>query len=435
MPWSSNHLFTFSIVVFRIPFLIEQYPQVSVICRKLRNKTHVEFAALPQRRSSLSSTHVNAPVPFGTSTKIGGYSLRMTKKKTCDVCKHPYSFTKVYATDMPTRLPPVLLLRRVAQQSFFAMLFAVRAVAVAIIWLAVLPWVTVMTWRMYFSMGDSTAWWISDRPRPPDAPEQLSPFYLAFYSEPTAVPPPDTFIARVATNPLWISLSSDIFTGQIIASLVVLTFVAVFLLREWISQNARPGVFEDEDPEPVPVPLPLPPPPPQQQQLLELPRAPPPHPNPNVNDRIALAQRQMDAVRAMDAMRTFDPAPERPNRKRRLSHKGKEPEEAGGIATSSAVASGSRRRTRKEESENDGQTLHHRRLQQARLSRNLHRQGISVPDSSALDNSDNFEFTFRSATHFPPGSGRRSVSAVSCLVSLPVRSRNEYIPLSTLPIT
>ncbi|KAJ7601555.1 hypothetical protein DFH06DRAFT_440100 [Mycena polygramma] len=339
--------------------------------------------------------------------------LAHSKKKTCDVCKHPYSFTKVYATDMPTRLPPVLLLRRVAQQSFFAMLFAVRAIAVAIIWLAVLPWVTVMTWRMYFSMGDSTAWWISDRPRPPDAPEQLSPFYLAFYSEPTAVPPPDTFIARVATNPLWISLSSDIFTGQIIASLVVLTFVAVFLLREWISQNARPGVFEDEDPEPVPAPLPLPPPPPQQQQLLEPPRVPPPHPNPNVNDRIALAQRQMDAVRAMDAMRTFDPAPERPNRKRRLSHKGKEPEEAGGIATSSAVASGSRRRTRKEENENDGQTLRHRRLQQARLSRNLHRQGISVPDNSALDNSDNFEFTFRSATHFPPGNSslsRRSVS-------------------------
>lgn len=101
--------------------------------------------------------------------------LAHSKKKTCDVCKHPYSFTKgppaipsnflmlihahsllVYATDMPTRLPPVLLLRRVAQQSFFAMLFAMRAVVVAIIWLAVLPWATVMTWRTYFSMGDST---------------------------------------------------------------------------------------------------------------------------------------------------------------------------------------------------------------------------------------------------------------------------------------
>ncbi|KAJ7483185.1 hypothetical protein FB451DRAFT_1233627 [Mycena latifolia] len=340
--------------------------------------------------------------------------LAHSKKKTCDVCKHPYSFTKVYATDMPTRLPPVLLLRRVAQQSFFAMIFAVRAVAVAIIWLAVLPWVTVMTWRMYFSMGDSTAWWISDRPRPPDAPEQHSPFYFATHSDATTVPPPDTFIARVATHPLWLSLSSDIFTGQIIASLVVLTFVAVFLLREWISQNARPGVFEDEDPDPIPA---LPPP----QQLLEPPRAFPvaPHPNPNVNDRIALAQRQIDAVRAMDAMRTPEADPTRPSRKRRLSHKGKEREEDGGsIATGSRVSAGSvtRRRVRKDDeksNQQDSRAFRQRRLHPARLSGNFDRSGLTVPDNSSHDNAENFEFTFRSTTRFPQERGssyRRSVS-------------------------
>ncbi|KAJ7708893.1 hypothetical protein B0H17DRAFT_1174191 [Mycena rosella] len=335
--------------------------------------------------------------------------LAHSKKKTCDVCKHPYSFTKVYATDMPTRLPPVLLLRRVAQQSFFAMLFAVRGVAVAIIWLAVLPWVTVMTWRMYFSMGDSTAWWISDRPRPPDAPEQHSPFYFAFHSDATAVPPPDTFVGRVAAHPLWLSLSSDIFTGQIIASLVVLTFVAVFLLREWISQNARPGVFEDEDPEPIPVPLP-----PPQQQLLEPPRVP--HaPNPNVNDRIALAQRQIDAVRAMDALRTLEADPTRPSRKRRLSHKEKEREDEA-EASGSQVTSGSRgsvyrRRVRRDEPDKpDQQTLRQRRFQPARPSANLDRPGLVVPDNT------DFEFTFKSTTRFPhergssSSSSRRSVS-------------------------
>lgn len=48
--------------------------------------------------------------------------------------------------------------------------------------------------------------------------------------------------------PLLRSVSADIFTGQIIATLIVLVFIAVFLLREWISQNARPGVFEEGDP-------------------------------------------------------------------------------------------------------------------------------------------------------------------------------------------
>ncbi|KAF8199121.1 RING-variant domain-containing protein [Pholiota molesta] len=30
--------------------------------------------------------------------------LAHSKKKNCDVCKHPYSFTKVYASDMPSSL-------------------------------------------------------------------------------------------------------------------------------------------------------------------------------------------------------------------------------------------------------------------------------------------------------------------------------------------
>ncbi|KAJ7230501.1 hypothetical protein GGX14DRAFT_583567, partial [Mycena pura] len=364
--------------------------------------------------------------------------LAHSKKKSCDVCKHPYSFTKVYATDMPIRLPPILLLRRIAQQSFFAMLFAVRAVAVAIIWLAVLPWVTVMTWRMYFSMGDTTAWWISDRPRPLDAPDQHNPFHLAFHTESSAGPPPDTFIGRVAVHPLWLSLSTDIFTGQIIASLVVLTFVAVFLLREWISQNARPGVFEDEDPEPVPAVLPPPPPP-----LLEPPHAFPvaPHPNPNVNDRIVLAQQQMAAVRAMDARRTFEPPPARPNRKRRFSHQGREGEDEAGVATGSRVPAGSglRRRVRKDDNNKleDDRTVRHRRPHQGRLSRAFRSEFANIE----TDYTKNFEFTFRSSTRLPierSGSSRRSVSeppstkfAPYLQASLPgVSTPNSATPLS-----
>ena len=69
------------------------------------------------------------------------------------------------------------------------------------------------------------------------------------------------------------ALSADIFTGQIIASLIVLTFVAVFLLREWISQNARPGVFEDEEPLPED---PLPVAPQQHEQIGPVPPLGPP---------------------------------------------------------------------------------------------------------------------------------------------------------------
>ena len=66
--------------------------------------------------------------------------------------------------------------------------------------------------------------------------------------------------------PVWRSLSSDIFTGQIIASLIVLAFLGIFLLREWILQNARPGVFEDDE---VLENDPAPPVQPEQQQLQQ----------------------------------------------------------------------------------------------------------------------------------------------------------------------
>lgn len=41
------------------------------------------------------------------------------------------------------------------------------------------------------------------------------------------------------------NLWSDIFEGQIIASLIIVLFLTIFLLREFIVQNARPGVLGD----------------------------------------------------------------------------------------------------------------------------------------------------------------------------------------------
>ena len=107
--------------------------------------------------------------------------LSHSKKKTCDVCKHPYAFTKgeyiliriayaltifpVYAADMPPRLPPVLLARRLVQQAIFALLISVRAVLVGMVWLAMLPWATVWTWRICFTIGELT-YVLSDAERP-----------------------------------------------------------------------------------------------------------------------------------------------------------------------------------------------------------------------------------------------------------------------------
>ncbi|TDL24001.1 hypothetical protein BD410DRAFT_786709 [Rickenella mellea] len=178
--------------------------------------------------------------------------LAHSRKKSCDVCKHQYSFTKVYSQNMPKQLPLILFLRRLVQQIFWTFLLGLRGIMVAIIWLAILPYVTVWTWRFYFVLGDHLAWWINDRPRPtPSASSVLPPLWANVTtmtgSNNTSPQAKMTVFDLAISYPVWRALTSDIFTGQIIASFIVLAFLGIFLLREWIVQNARPGVFEDNE--------------------------------------------------------------------------------------------------------------------------------------------------------------------------------------------
>ena len=84
------------------------------------------------------------------SIALASLPMRMTRTLTAVL------LSSVYAPDMPMRLPFLLLARRFAQQTGQGLLFALRAVMVGLIWLAILPWATIWTWRMYFTMGDST---------------------------------------------------------------------------------------------------------------------------------------------------------------------------------------------------------------------------------------------------------------------------------------
>lgn len=157
-----------------------------------------------------------------------------------------------------------------------------------------------------------SAWWISGRTRPHSPNNDGSPFYNIHFDE--SIPQPTTFLGRLTSHPVWAALSADVFTGQIIASLIVLTFVAVFLLREWISQNARPGIFEDDEilPEEGIAPRVAPRPPAAAQ--------PPPHPLEE-----ALALRQAEALRALEALRErpdgHNVVKGRPQDRTRLIHK------------------------------------------------------------------------------------------------------------------
>lgn len=137
-------------------------------------------------------------------------------------------------------------------------------------------------------------------------------------------PPPDTLVyklfGRIARHPAWVPLSADIFNGQIIAALIVITFIAIFLLCEWIAQDARPGVFDDNEIAAREV-LQVPPGP----QLPPLPPLPPAAPGVrplvprmDVSARLALALKQLEAVRAVE--REERPLEERERELRALTH-------------------------------------------------------------------------------------------------------------------
>ncbi|KAF9013558.1 hypothetical protein BDZ89DRAFT_467644 [Hymenopellis radicata] len=334
-------------------------------------------------------------------------------------------FHQVYAEDMPSRLPPTLLARRLAQQAFYGVMLSLRAVIVGMVWLAVLPWATVWTWRICFTIGELTAWYISDRTPPHDSGDIINPFYYNVQND-SSRPPTKTLLGDISNHPVWIALSSDIFTGQIIASMIVVIFVAIFLLREWISQNARPGIFDGEEIPPAAEERPAeaaPPADPDHHQAPD-PEDHPVFPAMNLQDRLALAERQMEAVRALDHMQAL----RRGQKQRRLKKpaQGRPRRNSSAGETSGSRTLGDEAMTKQDERDEfrKQQRAFSRRLYVARMSNAMRREEergsgsgsgsasppspppLSAPIPSSAGWANDFTFT-------PPEKAKTPVSSAS----------------------
>ena len=150
------------------------------------------------------------------------------------------------------------------------------------------------------------AWWVSNRERPR---VEIPSDALSTYQPQNDTNPDATALEAFLAHPSVRTISADIVAGQIIATIIVVAFVAIFLLREWITQNARPGVFDEADAPPAgaipvvaePVVLPVP---------AQIPVPPPPVPNlPRRLPRRELAPPPEIPVVPADAMRDAFPNP------------------------------------------------------------------------------------------------------------------------------
>lgn len=90
----------------------------------------------------------------------------------------------------------------------------------------------------------NSAWWISNRERPKSRAPALNATLPELRNTTTS---DAAGLENFFEHPAVRAISADIVAGQIIATIIVVAFVAIFLLREWISQNARPGIFDDGD--------------------------------------------------------------------------------------------------------------------------------------------------------------------------------------------
>jgi len=78
------------------------------------------------------------------------HSGRLQGGAACEVCKHAYSFTPVYAEDAPARLPPHELLLGLVRRCTRGVKLAYRVWLVCSLWLVVVPLVTCLAWRLAF---------------------------------------------------------------------------------------------------------------------------------------------------------------------------------------------------------------------------------------------------------------------------------------------
>lgn len=196
--------------------------------------------------------------PVSCGRDIDGSLLQWikTKKVTkCELCKYPFKLSKgiafgfsevlmvVYDPHMPSRVPHKLFVQRLLLQLRNNVLTYLRFLLVCFIWLGLVPFLARWIWRFYFRFGDWSAIPVPAEPTPAATPTTSN-------ETQTEVPDGSTvfdegFFGWLRGKDIWTSVLRDCFQGQIITICLVAVFVVVFLIREWVMQNAVQALDEN----------------------------------------------------------------------------------------------------------------------------------------------------------------------------------------------
>ncbi|KAH6825984.1 RING/U-box superfamily protein [Perilla frutescens var. hirtella] len=89
--------------------------------------------------------------------------LNHSNARQCEVCKHPFSFSPVYAENAPSRLPFQEFIVGIAMKACHVLQFFLRLSFVLSVWLLIIPFITFWIWRLAFvrSFGEAQRLFLS----------------------------------------------------------------------------------------------------------------------------------------------------------------------------------------------------------------------------------------------------------------------------------
>ncbi|KAL7319178.1 hypothetical protein PS15m_002347 [Mucor circinelloides] len=172
--------------------------------------------------------------------------LSHSRKKYCELCEHPYTFSPIYRDDMPEKVPFFVLVTQLIYRIASLLKSAFRGLTVLIVWLIILPNFTLWTWRFYFWSGEN----IGFNTHVLDATSTATTTTTTAANDTLAEQQQDqqqesSFFVLTLKGFL-----SDCLEGQIITAFVIIIFVAAYLFREWVMQNLpaeQPNIAIEEN--------------------------------------------------------------------------------------------------------------------------------------------------------------------------------------------
>lgn len=210
--------------------------------------------------------------------------LSHSQKKYCELCKTSFRFTKLYAPDMPQSLPVHIFLEHMARYLVRNLLMWLRAVVTISVWVCWLPYFMRVVWAFMFWISDEglgAGHFMSRRsakvmgfdgngfdpngtcPVRTVFDESINPSdKITFLNSTAAVMSPTLLSEAVFLKNLTRSSTvnrtvTTVIEGQIITVLVIVCFILVILVRDYVVQqqpeiNMRAAFADQENNQPAP---------------------------------------------------------------------------------------------------------------------------------------------------------------------------------------